>query len=122
MGARAVRWSCARCEVSVGRIDGGSSDLPDTWSRSLGLTYCLSCSRARAAEAALESIPESTPREDRMRFRRKALIAFEIERTPAAPDRTIAGACRTTSRAVAVVRSELTSTPPALDSVAPPAA
>jgi hypothetical protein len=111
MGARAARWSCARCEVSVGRIDGKTSCLPDTWTRCDGLTYCLSCSRARAADAALDSATESASREDRVRLRRSALIAFEIGRAPAAPDRAIANACRTSSRTVAAVRDELTADP-----------
>jgi hypothetical protein len=113
MGTREVRWSCARCEVSVGRIDGASSDLPDTWSRCEGLTYCLACSRARASEEASDSAPESITREDRVKIRRRALIAFEIGRTPAAPDRAIANACRTSSKAVATVRGELTDDAPA---------
>ena len=108
MSAQAVRWSCARCEVSVGRIDGASADLPDTWSRSEGQTYCLSCSRARASEEASDAAPESITREDRIKVRRRALIAFELARTPAAPDRAIANACRTSSMAVAAVRGELT--------------
>ncbi|HEX3738025.1 MAG TPA: hypothetical protein VHV53_10825 [Solirubrobacterales bacterium] len=107
MGARAVRWTCARCEVSAGRIDGEPARLPDTWSRTEGDTYCLSCSRALAGEAAVVSAPESTSREDRARLQRSALIAFEIARTPAAPNRTIANACRTSAMAVAAVRDAL---------------
>jgi hypothetical protein len=108
MEARAVRWSCARCEVSVGHIDGRAEGLPDTWTRYDGLTYCLSCSRARAGEDAVVSAPESTSREDRARLKRSALIAFEIARTPAAPNRTIANACRTSAMAVAAVRNVVT--------------
>jgi hypothetical protein len=107
MGSGAVRWSCARCEVSVGRIDGSRSRLPETWTESQGLTYCLACSRARAAEEAIDAVPESTSREDRVKLQRRAVIAFELDRTPAAPDRVIANACRTSSRAVATVRDEL---------------
>jgi hypothetical protein len=118
MGARSVRWSCARCEVSVGRIDGASSDLPETWSLCDGQTYCLSCSRARASEEASDAAPESITREDRVKLRRRALIAFEIGRTPAAPDRAIANACRTSSKAVATVRGEMTDDAPALDRAA----
>lgn len=104
MDVRAVRWNCARCEVSVGRMDGEPSTLPDTWTRSDGLTYCLLCRRARAGEAAVDSVPDSTSPEDRARRRRHALIAFEIARSPTAPNRTIANACRTTALAVAAVR------------------
>lgn len=112
MRARAVRWTCARCEVSVGHIDGRARSLPGTWTRCDGLTYCLSCSRARAGEAAVVSVPETTSREDRARLKRRALIAFEIARTPAAPNRKIANACRTSALAVAAVRDVLANRPP----------
>jgi hypothetical protein len=107
MNASAIRWSCARCEVSVGRLDGGQSSVPETWSSAEGLTYCLSCSRARAAEVAGDAAPDSTSPEDRMRLKRRAIIAFEIDRSPAAPNRTIANACRTSSKTVAAVREEM---------------
>jgi hypothetical protein len=103
----AVRWSCARCEVSVGRIDGEPTKLPETWVREDGLIYCLSCSRARAGEAAIEAAPKTTSREDMARLRRNALIEFEIGRAPAAPNRTVALACRTSSAAVAAIRDRL---------------
>jgi hypothetical protein len=103
----AVRWSCARCEVSVGRIDGEPTRLPETWVREDGLIYCLSCSRARAGEAAIEAAPETVSREDLARLRRNALIEFEIARAPAAPNRTVALACRTSSAAVAAIRDRL---------------
>ena len=86
-------------------MDGRAEPLPDTWTRCDGLTYCLSCSRARAGEEAFESAPESTSAEERARRRRSALIAFEIARTPAAPNRVIANACRTSAMAVAAVRA-----------------
>lgn len=118
MTADAIRWSCARCEVSVGRIDGGPTVLPASWSRSDGQVLCLTCSRAQAGEAAMESAPAASSREDRVRLRRTALIEFEIDRAPEAPNRTIASACRTSPAAVAVVRDELersTATAPDLD-------
>jgi uncharacterized 2Fe-2S/4Fe-4S cluster protein (DUF4445 family) len=107
MSADALRWSCARCLVSVGRIDGEVTELPDSWSRSEEETYCLSCSRALAGEAAMESAPASCTREERVRLRRTALIEFEIGRVPEAPNRAIAHACRTSSAAVAAVRNNL---------------
>jgi len=107
MSRDAVRWSCARCDVSVGRIDGEVTKLPDSWSRVGGAVYCLSCSRARAGEAAMDSAPASCTREDCVRRRRKALIEFEIGRVPEAPNRTIARACRTSNAAVAAVRNGL---------------
>ena len=107
MSAEAVRWSCARCEVSVGRIDGEPALFPTTWSRADGEVLCLTCSRAKAGEAAMDSAPAASTREDRVRIRRTALIEFEIERAPEAPNRTIALACRTSSAAVSAVRTEL---------------
>ena len=55
----------------------------------------------------MDSAPDATSREDRVKLRRTALIEFEIERAPEAPNRTIALACRTSSAAVAAVRTEL---------------
>jgi hypothetical protein len=107
MQSGAVRWSCARCEVSAGRIDGELTRLPETWVREDGLIYCLSCSRARAGDAAIEAAPESVSREDLARLRRNALIEFEIGRAPQAPNRTVALACRTSSAAVAAIRDRL---------------
>ena len=115
MGARAIRWTCARCQVSVGRIDGEPEPLPDTWTRSDGVTYCLACSRARAGEAAVVSAPESSSREDRAKLQRSALIAFELARTPAAPNRVIANACRTSAMAVAAVRKASADRPAPID-------
>ncbi len=111
MTAEAIRWSCARCEVSVGRIDGEPTLLPASWSRSDGQVLCLTCSRAQAGEAAMDSAPVASSREDRVRLRRTALIEFEIDRAPEAPNRTIALACRTSSAAVAAVRNELEQAP-----------
>lgn len=107
MAAEAVRWSCTRCEVSVGQIDGEPTLLPATWSEADGQVLCLTCSRAQAGEAAMELAPAATSREDRVRLRRTALIEFEIDRAPESPNRTIALACRTSSAAVAAVRDEL---------------
>jgi hypothetical protein len=88
-------------------MDGEPIGLPDTWTRPDGECFCLSCSRARAGEAAMDLVPETTSLEDRARVRRTALIEFEIGRMPAAPDRAIATACRTSSGAVAAVRGGL---------------
>jgi len=107
MAAEAIRWSCARCEVSVGQLDGEPTLLPTTWSEADGRVLCLTCSRAQAGEAAMDLAPAATSREDRVRLRRTALIEFEIDRAPEAPNRTIALACRTSAAAVAAVRTEL---------------
>jgi len=107
MAADAIRWSCTRCQVSVGQMDGERTLLPSSWSQSGGEVLCLTCSRAQAGEAAMESAPATCSREDRVRLRRTALIEFEIDRAPEAPNATIARACRTSSAAVAAVRDSV---------------
>jgi hypothetical protein len=107
MAADAVRWICSRCQVSAGRIDGEPAMLPPSWSRSGGQLLCLACSRAWACDAAMDSAPAKSSREERVRLRRTALIEFEIGRVPEAPNRTIALACRTSSATVAAVRNRL---------------
>ena len=107
MTADAIRWCCGRCEVSVGQIDGTPGPLPSAWSRDNGQVLCLACSRAQAGEAAVVSAPDSTSREERLRLRRTALIEYEIDRAPEAPNRTIALACHTSSATVAAVRGDL---------------
>jgi hypothetical protein len=104
MAAGAIRWSCARCRVSVGRIDGKRVTMPANWTRSGERIFCLSCSRALRGEAAMESAPEGSSREDLARIRRTALIEFEISRYPDAPNRTIAQTCRTSTGTVAAIR------------------
>jgi hypothetical protein len=69
----------------------------------------------------MESAPDTASREDRVRLRRNALIEFEIVRAPTAPDRVVANACRTSSRAVSVVRDELGLSASALQPALPPA-
>lgn len=107
MTADAVRWSCARCGVSVGRIDGEPALLPASWSHSGDQIFCLTCSRAQAGEAAMDSAPTTSSREDRVKLRRTALIEFELGRVPEASNRVVALACRTSGAAVAAVRTEM---------------
>ncbi len=104
MAADSIRWECARCGVSAGRIDGGRSALPASWTGAGERTFCLSCSRALAGEAAEESAPAGSSRDDLARIRRRGLIEFEIQRAPEAPNQAIARACRTSAGAVAAVR------------------
>ena len=88
-------------------MDGEVSTLPPNWTEADDSSYCLSCSRALAGEAALESAPDSSSREERVRLRRDAVIEFELGRTPDKPNRAIAQACRTSASAVATVRTAL---------------
>ena len=55
----------------------------------------------------MDSAPDACTGEERIRLRREALIRFEIDRTPEAPNRTIANACRTSPKTVANVRDML---------------
>jgi hypothetical protein len=78
--------------------------LPVTWTRSESEIFCLTCSRAQAGDMAVESAPADGPRADLVRLRRTALIEFEIDRCPEAPNGAIAQACRTSTGTVAAVR------------------
>ena len=107
-GTEATRWSCDRCGVSVGRMDGERVILPDTWSRTEAGLHCLGCSRAQAEDAAIEAAPAGTVHADIARIRRVARVEFEISRTPDAPDQTIARACRTSASKVEAIRNAAT--------------
>jgi hypothetical protein len=109
----AVRWTCSRCGVSVGRIDSAPTVLPDTWTRSGRVSNCLSCSRAIAGDTAMDAAPTDSSREDLLRIRRNGVIEFEIGRDPESPDRTVARACGTSPAAVAAIRRAMS--PPAAD-------
>lgn len=103
----AASWTCDCCAVSISRIDGRSAPLPTGWESSSEGLFCLLCSRSRAAEAALESAPESSTRDERAKLRRAALIEFEIRRVPELPDSAIARACRSSVAAVAAARKRI---------------
>lgn len=105
IAAGAARWACAKCAVSVGRIDGEPSTRPPTWTESEEGIFCLGCSRAMAGEVAVDTAPVGSTPDERSRIRRRALIEFEIERSPDAPNRNIARACRTSTATVAAVRA-----------------
>lgn len=102
----ATKWTCDRCGVSVFRVDGSRTPFPDTWERSKEGTFCLSCRRDRAAQAALEAAPDS-PVEIRAKLRRNALIEFEVRRRPDHGDGAIAKACHSSISAVAAARQRL---------------
>lgn len=81
--------------------------MPVGWTDAGQCNFCLSCSRALAGDAAMESAPSESSREDLVKIRRTGLIEFEIRRSPEAPNRAIAQACRTSTGAVAAVRDGL---------------
>jgi hypothetical protein len=111
MNADAIRWECAKCSVSVGRMDGRRAALPTGWSEVADRTFCLLCSRALAGDEAMDTAPADSSREDLVRLRRAALIEFEIRRSPDAANQTIARACRTSTGAVTAVRAALRQVP-----------
>jgi hypothetical protein len=103
----ATKWTCARCGVAVGRMDGAPVPFPETWARERSETYCLGCRRDRAATAALDDAPEDSSVEVRAKLRRAALIEFEVSRRPDHNDGAIARACRSSVSAVAAARQRL---------------
>ena len=105
--AGAARWTCAKCAVSVGRIDGEPTGRPTSWTESAEGIFCLGCSRAMAGDVAADAAASDCKPDERSRIRRRALIEFEIGRNPEAPDRRIAQSCRTSSTAVASVRASI---------------
>ena len=103
----AKKWTCHRCGVSVSRMDGGRTELPEAWDKSSEGLFCLNCRRDRAAQAALKSAPDDSPIEVRAKLRRAALIEFEVSRRPDHGDGAIAKACRSSVSAVAAARQRL---------------
>lgn len=101
------KWTCDRCGVAVGRIDGGRVPFPDNWERSPAGIFCLGCRRDRAAQAALDDAPDNSPVEARAKLRRAALIEFEVRRRPDHGDGAIAKACHSSVSAVAAARRRL---------------
>ena len=53
----AKRWTCDRCGMAVGQIDGTPVPLPESWESGAEGEFCLACRRARAAEEALAATP-----------------------------------------------------------------
>ena len=104
---KSKKWTCDRCGVSIGRMDGASVPFPDAWAHERSGTYCLGCRRDRAAEAALDGAPDDSPIEARAKLRRAALIEFEVSRRPDHNDGAIAKACRSSVSAVAAARQRL---------------
>jgi len=97
------RWTCGRCAVIVSY--GPEADVPtrpDGWVRDNGAWRCLRCRREDAMDEA-SSASTAEGRADR----RRALLAFEIDRDPAAPDRVIAKRARCPTAAVRGVRTAL---------------
>ena len=105
--ATATKWTCDGCELSVSRMDGEQTAIPEAWSSSGDGLFCLVCRRDQAAEAAIASAPADSPVEKRAEIRRAALIEFEVLRNPDHPDGVIARTCRSSAPAVAKARERL---------------
>ena len=105
--ATAKKWTCDRCGVAVGRMDGTRVPFPEAWEHDRKGTFCLGCRRERAAQAALDSAAEDCSVEVRAKLRRAALIEFEVSRRPDHNDGAIAKACRSSVSAVAAARERL---------------
>lgn len=107
IATKATKWTCDRCGVAIGRIDGARVPFPKSWERSRAGTFCLGCRRDRAAQAALDAISDDSTAEIRAKLRRAALIEFEVRRRPDHGDGAIAKACHSSVSAVAAARQRL---------------
>lgn len=105
--ATAPSWTCGGCGVAASSSDAAQVPLPDSWETCVDGTFCLGCRRQRAAEAAVDSAPDSTDRGSRARLRRAAVIDFEILRAPERTNGSIAKASRASIPAVAAARLRL---------------
>jgi hypothetical protein len=103
----AKKWTCDQCGVTVSRLGGEKVELPTSWDDSKEGTYCLLCRRERAAQAALDALPEDSGLEDRAKLRRAALVEFEVRRRPGHGNGEIAKACRSSVAAVVAARKRL---------------
>ncbi|HEX8690181.1 MAG TPA: hypothetical protein VF729_08050 [Solirubrobacterales bacterium] len=106
-GNTAQKWTCDRCGMTAGRIDGDRSPLPESWASGAEGQFCLTCRRERAAEAALEAAPSDCDRHARAKLRRAGLIEFEVMRVPDHADTVIAKACHSSPSVVAAARQRL---------------
>ncbi len=101
------KWTCDRCGVSVGQIDGAEVPMPESWVSGDDGRFCLTCRRERAAEAALDAAPADCSNDARAKLRRAGLVEFEVRRAPDRADNAIAKACHTSASAVAAARQQL---------------
>jgi hypothetical protein len=103
----ARKWTCGSCGVATSRSDAVESPLPECWEACADGTFCLSCRRQRAAEAAVDSAPEDMDRNDRARLRRAAVVEFEVLRAPDRTNGSIAKSSRSSITAVVAARQRL---------------
>jgi hypothetical protein len=103
----AHKWTCERCGVTVSRIGGERAPMPESWATGTDGSFCLTCRRERAGEAALETAPADCSHDARAKVRRSGLLEFEVRRAPDRADNAIAKACHTSASAVAAARQAL---------------
>jgi hypothetical protein len=103
----ARKWTCDRCDVTVGQMDGTKAPMPESWASGDDGRFCLTCRRERAAEAALDAAPPHCTNDARAKLRRNGLVEFEVRRAPERADQAIAKACHTSASAVAAARRQL---------------
>jgi hypothetical protein len=103
----AQKWTCDRCGVAVGQIDGAKVPMPESWATGSDGRFCLTCRRERAAEAALAAAPADCSNDARAKLRRAGLVEFEVRRAPDRADNAIAKACHTSASAVATARQAI---------------
>lgn len=103
-GQTACKWTCDRCGVSVSQLDGGRVPFPESWTEAADGSFCLTCRRERAAEAALDAAPADCSNDDRAKLRRAGLVEFEVRRAPDRANNAIAKACHTSASAVITAR------------------
>lgn len=87
-----------------GSEDGGR---PADWRQDGEELYCLGCRRAVAAEAGMAAAPSDTATADLAKVRTRAMVEFEIRRTPERSNSLIARACRTSVPAVVKARKRI---------------
>lgn len=101
-------WTCTRCQVIASWMPGSEAGgRPADWREDGEELYCLGCRRAVAADAGIEGAPSDTPVADLAKVRSRAMIEFEIRRTPERSNSLIARACRTSVPAVVKARRRI---------------
>jgi hypothetical protein len=109
------RWTCGICGTVVRFMPGHGppGELPSGWSRT-GRSGMLVCREDRRRQIVAEAEAEARERgegsEEAVWAGKRAMVAFEIDRDPTAPDTRIASRCRlpipTTSKLHREIRRE----------------
>ena len=101
-------WTCARCGVLASYMAIGEAPaLPVNWSEANGITYCLSCQREMAGEAAAAALSDDETVEEQGRASTERQIEFEMHRNPDQGDTRIARACHAPLVTVRRIRERL---------------